>query len=114
MAAILDRMEEIAGGDHFERVELNRRFHFTMIASLGNEVLSELYQALGSRQQRVAMTALSVDPNRTERIRVEHRALLAALQAHDEAQARDVLEQHLRPIVGIVSRLPGYALLEEH
>jgi DNA-binding GntR family transcriptional regulator len=114
MAAILERMEEIAGGDHFERVELNRRFHFTMIASLGNEVLSELYQALGSRQQRVAMTALSVDPNRTERIRVEHRALLAALQAHDEAQARAVLEQHLRPIVGIVSRLPGYALLEEH
>lgn len=108
MAEILDEMETFAGGDHFPRVELNRRFHFTMVGALGNEVLSELYQSLGSRQQRVAMTAMSVDPNRVDRIRIEHRALLAALQAGDEAQARAVLEQHLRPIVGVVSRLPGY------
>ncbi|RDJ25499.1 GntR family transcriptional regulator [Bosea caraganae] len=112
MAVILDRIEESAGGDHFERVELNRRFHFTMIAALGNDVLSELYQSLGSRQQRVAMTALAADPNRIDRIRDEHRTLLAALHAHDEGAALAVLEQHLRPVFGVVSRLPGYALAE--
>jgi DNA-binding GntR family transcriptional regulator len=109
MAVILDEIENVAGGDHFERVELNRRFHFTMIAALGNDVLSELYQSLGSRQQRVAMTALSADPNRVDRIRIEHHALLAALHEHNEIKARAVLERHLRPVVGVVSRLPGYA-----
>ncbi len=49
-----------------------------MVKALGNEVLSELYQSLGSRQQRVAMTALTADPNRVTRIQQEHRALLAA------------------------------------
>ncbi|PZU94016.1 MAG: GntR family transcriptional regulator [Chelatococcus sp.] len=109
MEAILDQMDEIAGADHFARVELNREFHFTMVRALGNEVLSELYQSLGARQQRVAMRALAADPNRIERIRREHRDFLAALRAHDEERARAVLEEHLHPVVGVVSRLPGYA-----
>lgn len=110
MDAILDAMDAIAGTDYFARVELNRSFHFSMIALLGNEVLSELYQSLGSRQQRVAMSALSADPGRIERIRAEHRALLEALRARDEVKARAILDQHLRPVVGVVSRLPGYPL----
>ncbi len=107
MESILERIDDLAGGDHFARVELNRRFHFIMVAALGNEVLSDLYRSLDSRQQRVAMTALSVDPNRTVRIRAEHRDFLAALRAWDEDRARAVLEQHLRPVMGVVSRLPG-------
>lgn len=109
LATILDRIDALAPGDHFAHVELDRRFHFTMVAALGNEVLSELYQSLGSRQQRVAMTALGADPNRVERIQMEHRALLGALQSFDEAQAQAVLEQHLRLVIGVVSRLPGFA-----
>ncbi|CAN5175658.1 GntR family transcriptional regulator [soil metagenome] len=110
MEAILDRLDEIAGSDHFARVELNREFHFVMVKALGNEVLSELYQSLGARQQRVAMRALAADPDRIERIRREHRDFIAALRAHDEARARAVLEEHLHPVVGVVSRLPGYVL----
>ena len=106
MATILDQIDEFAGRDIFAGVELNRRFHFTMVAALGNEVLSDLYRSLDARQQRVAMTALTVDPNRIVRIRSEHRALLAALQVWDEATARAILEQHLRPVMGVVSRLP--------
>jgi DNA-binding GntR family transcriptional regulator len=112
MTAVLEQLEDTPFSDHFARVELNQAFHFAMVAALGNEVLSELYQSLGSRQQRVAMTALRIDPNRIERIRSEHYALLDALQTWDEARARAVLEQHLRPIGGVVSRLPGYSLGE--
>jgi DNA-binding GntR family transcriptional regulator len=108
MEAVLDRLDAIAGSDHFARVELNREFHFGMVQALGNEVLSELYQSLGARQQRVAMRALAVDPGRIERIRVEHRDFIAALRAFDEARARAVLDEHLRPVTGVVSRLPGY------
>jgi DNA-binding GntR family transcriptional regulator len=112
MATILDRMDEIADSDYFARGELNRLFHFKMVAALGNDVLAELYRSLDSRQQRVGITALRADPNRIPRIQAEHRALLAALQAGDEAQARAVLEQHLRPVLGVVSRLPGYAVVD--
>ncbi len=112
MATILDRMDEIADSDHFARGELNRLFHFKMVAALGNDVLADLFRSLDSRQQRVGITALRADPHRIPRIQAEHRALLAALEAHDEAQALTVLEQHLRPVLGVVSRLPGYALGE--
>ncbi len=113
MEAILDRMDEIGHGDHFARVELNREFHFAMVRVLGNEVLSELYQSLGARQQRVAMRALAAEPGRIERIRREHRDFIAALRAHDEARARAVLEEHLRPVTGVLSRLPGYVAGDE-
>ncbi len=113
MEAILDRLDEIGHGDHFARVELNREFHFVMVRALGNEVLSELYHSLGARQQRVAMRALAADPGRIERIRREHRDFIAAMRAHDEVRARAVLEEHLRPVVGVVSQLPGYAPMAE-
>ena len=69
-------------------------------------VLSELYQSLGARQQRVAMTAIHTDPTRIARISKEHHALIAALAEWDEEKALAILEQHLRPIVGVISRLP--------
>ncbi len=109
MAAILAAIDRLPKDDYFERIELNRRFHFVMVAAVGNGVLSELYQSLGARQQRVAMTAISTDPSRTARISREHQELLTALTAWNEAEALAVLEQHLRPIMGVVSRLPREA-----
>ena len=106
MHAVLDELERRPQGDYFNRVELNRRFHFVMVAAVGNVVLSELYQSLGARQQRVAMTAINADPSRIVRISREHHALIAALAEWDEEKALAILEQHLRPIVGVVSRLP--------
>lgn len=109
MAAILAAIDRLPKDDYFERIELNRRFHFVMVAAVGNGVLSELYQSLGARQQRVAMTAISTDPSRTARISREHQELLTALTAWNEAEALAVLEQHLRPIMGVVSQLPREA-----
>lgn len=106
MQAILDELERMPQDDYFNRVELNRQFHFVMVAAVGNIVLSELYQSLGARQQRVAMTAIHTDPTRIARISKEHHALIAALTEWDEEKALAILEQHLRPIVGVVSRLP--------
>ncbi|WP_420102751.1 GntR family transcriptional regulator [Bosea sp. (in: a-proteobacteria)] len=106
MAEILDAIERLPRDDYFGHVELDRRFHFVMVAAVGNVVLSELYQSLGARQQRVAMTAISTEPSRTARINREHRDLLAALEAWNEAEAMAVMEQHLRPITGVISRLP--------
>jgi 4-diphosphocytidyl-2-C-methyl-D-erythritol kinase len=109
VADILAALERLPQGDYFNRVELNREFHFVMIAAVDNVVLSELYQSLGARQQRVAMTAIHTDPTRISRISREHHALVAALTEWDEEKALAILEQHLRPIVGVISRLPEEA-----
>jgi DNA-binding GntR family transcriptional regulator len=109
MAELLARMREAnAGADLFAHVELNRLFHRAMVAALGNDVLTELYDSLSSRQQLVAMTALGTDPARLDIIMAEHADLIEALQARDEARAREVLDGHLQPVFTIVSRLGGF------
>lgn len=107
MSSILEQMERLPESDFFGRIEFNRHFHFVMVKAVGNVVLSELYQSLGARQQRVAMTAISTDPSRIARIRREHHALIEALGEYDEAKALGILEQHLRPIMGVLQRLPS-------
>lgn len=111
MAVLLEKMRVLEGSDdHFEHVALDRLFHRTMVAAAGNEVLAELYDALRSRQLRVATAAVSLNPQRIHRIIGEHQELLDALTDHDEARARDMLGKHLRPVRDVVSRLPGFPL----
>ena len=111
MAELLARMREAnIGEDLFTHVKLNRLFHRTMVAALGNDVLTELYDdSLSSRQQLVAMTALGTDPARLDVIMGEHAELIEALRAKDEARACDVLDRHLQPVFTIVSRLRGFS-----
>lgn len=111
MAVLLQKMCRLQDADdHFAHVELDRTFHRTMVAASGNAVLAEVYDSLRSRQLRVAMTALSLNPQRIHRILAEHQQLLDALIAHDEPTAREVIGQHLRPVIDVVSRLPGFSL----
>lgn len=111
LGALLKKMRQLVRNNNaYEHVLADRMFHRTIVAASGNAVLAEIYDSLRSRQLRVAMTALSVDPQRIHRIFVEHQQLLDALLAHDEPRARTVIDQHLRPILEIVSRLPGFSL----
>lgn len=114
MATLLERMRSPDEPDHYEHVLLDRLFHRSLVAASGNAVLAELYDSLRSRQLRVAMTALSLNPQRIHRIMTEHQQLLKALLAHDENGARTVIDQHLRPVVEVVSRLPGFSLGSRH
>ncbi len=112
MGALLERMRAIQDApDHFEHVMLDQSFHRTMVAASGNAILAEVYDTLRSRQLRVAMTALSINPQRIHRILTEHSQLLDALIAHDEHVAREVIGLHLRPVFDVESRLPGFGLV---
>ena len=48
--------------DWFEVSGLDRQFHLAMVRAAQNSVLTELYESLRSRQQRVAVRALNVGP----------------------------------------------------
>ena len=110
MATLLEKMRRLQHSNHYEHVLTDRMFHRTIVAASGNAILAEVYDSLRSRQLRVAMTALSVDPQRLRIIYSEHQQLLDALIAHDEVRARAVIDQHLRPVLEVVSRLPGFSL----
>ncbi|MEC3981773.1 FCD domain-containing protein [Amycolatopsis sp. H20-H5] len=76
-----------------------------MVNAAGNSVLTELYDTLRSRQQRVAVRALEARPERLPVIDAEHCALVAALERNDEPEATRILHQHLRPVSEVVSVL---------
>ncbi|ALV42348.1 GntR family transcriptional regulator [Pseudarthrobacter sulfonivorans] len=107
MFGLIEQMEEAGDAlDWFTVSYLDRRFHRAMVAAADNTVLTELYDTLRSRQQRVAVRALTARPERVEIINKQHRAIVDALSKHDAAAALQLLELHLRPISEITSVLP--------
>ncbi|MFC3455379.1 GntR family transcriptional regulator [Amycolatopsis speibonae] len=95
-----------AESDWFAVSGLDRRFHRAIVNAAGNTVLTELYDTLRSRQQRVTVRALEARPERLTVINDEHRELVAALDDHDAKEASRLLEQHLRPVSEVMSVLP--------
>lgn len=106
-AELIEPMERAGtAGDWFETVRLDRRFHRAIVAAAGNTVLTELYDGLQSRQQRVGVRALRARPERLETINAEHRGLVEALGRNDEQDALRILHQHLQPVTEVISMLP--------
>ncbi|WP_328609812.1 GntR family transcriptional regulator [Amycolatopsis sp. NBC_00345] len=106
MAGLIEEMDR-AGKDRdwFAVSGLDRQFHRAIVNAAGNTVLTELYDTLRSRQQRVAVRALEARPERLSIIDAEHRQLVAAIDGHEEAAARRLLNEHLRPVPEVVSAL---------
>jgi DNA-binding GntR family transcriptional regulator len=107
MHDLLEPMERAGrAADWFDVARLNRRFHQAMVSTAGNSVITDLYEGLHSRQQRVGLRAMRARPERAGTVDAEHRALVAALDAHDAERAIAVLDAHLRPVPEVVSVLP--------
>ncbi|WP_329061413.1 GntR family transcriptional regulator [Amycolatopsis sp. NBC_01480] len=106
MAGLIEQMDR-AGKDRdwFAVSGLDRQFHRAIVNAAGNSVLTELYDTLRSRQQRVAVRALEARPERLSIIDAEHRQLVAAIDAHEPATALRLLNEHLRPVSEVVSAL---------
>ncbi len=109
MLDALAGMRQMPGGDAVAHVRLNSVFHHALVAASGIGVMTELYDSLRLRQERVAIASVTIEPERQRTILDEHIALVAALSEHDAAGAVAILARHLRPIREVVSRLPGYA-----
>lgn len=91
--------------DWFTVARLDRAFHRSIVDAHGNSVLTELYDALQSRQQRVAVRALQIRPQRVPEIDRQHRAIIDALAANDVDRVALLLDEHLRPIPEITAAL---------
>ncbi|PZX17170.1 DNA-binding GntR family transcriptional regulator [Palleronia aestuarii] len=86
-------------------VEINRLFHRQVIAASGNQVLLQVFDSLRASLTRVAMLSLQLGVGKNDIIESEHRELVEALQAQDEAAALDVLDRHLQPMPKLMAAL---------
>jgi len=103
---LVNQMEEAGREqDWFTVARLDRAFHRCIVEAHGNSILTELYDALRSRQQRVAVRALQIRPQRVPEIDRQHRAIIDALAHNDVDRVAALLDEHLRPIPEITAAL---------
>lgn len=91
-----------AQGLEREFVEADREFHRLVVAAAGNDILVQLHDSLRDRQSRMGLAALARDEHRTRQILDEHRALAAAVGAHDADLARTIVDRHLQHTLGLL------------
>jgi DNA-binding GntR family transcriptional regulator len=94
--AIALQEERIAASDADGFVAVDREFHMKFVTAAGNPIVTDLYDSLRDRQQRMIITSLLVDAERSASILVEHRALTEAVRSGDLPRAQEVLAAHLR------------------
>ncbi len=88
----------IAAGDDTaqEFIEWDRLFHQALVDAARNELIARTYAGLRTRQVRVGVAALFRAADRQRAVCGEHRRIVDALAAGDEAAARAAIEDHLQ------------------
>ncbi|MCO5967392.1 GntR family transcriptional regulator [Actinoallomurus soli] len=94
-----------AAGDAREFARADRCFHRTMVAAAGNEIITQLYDALRDRQLRMARLTAD-DPERTATAIQDHAEILEAVRTGDRERIRAAVHRHLRVAV---TALRGHA-----
>jgi DNA-binding FadR family transcriptional regulator len=76
-------------------IELDRRFHQTMVDAAGSSLLSRTYAGLRERQVRVGIAALRAGDGRWAYVCEEHRAIAEAVRDGAVAAAHAAIDAHL-------------------
>jgi DNA-binding GntR family transcriptional regulator len=103
MARVLAEMRTLLPAPGARYMALDTAFHEALVAASDNAVLIDMYSGLSTRQQRVALISLRIQPNRPAQIHKQHETLFQALEEHDETAALRLLDVHLRPIAEVIS-----------
>jgi DNA-binding GntR family transcriptional regulator len=95
LRVVVDSMEDaISTGRREQVVVANTHFHDVIYAAAGNEMLERLGRDLREFVRRFT-TLPFASPDRVDHVLVEHRAIVAALEAHDPEAAEAASRQHL-------------------
>lgn len=105
LRVVVDSMEEaIATGRREQVVVANTHFHDVIYAAAGNEMLERLGRDLREFVRRFT-TLPFASPERVDRVLLEHRAIVAALEAHDPEAAEAASRSHLAAARDYVVRM---------
>jgi len=105
-AAIAEQERLAAAGDAEGFVEADRRFHTAIVRAGGNPILTDLYDSMRDRQQRMGLAALTREDGRIKQILHEHRAIVGAIGEVDPALADRLLAEHLDGTLRLLRRGP--------
>jgi DNA-binding GntR family transcriptional regulator len=94
-ALILEQRSHRNTGDYPAFVAADRAFHWTLVASTENRILSDLYQSLRDRQLRMGLLGRGRSEHRMHDIEAEHQELLDKLSRRDVEGFRETLARHL-------------------
>lgn len=84
-----------AGHTAAQFIELDNRFHQSIVDAAGNQLLSRTYAGLRERQLRLGILAMTRRGSRWQEVCSEHTAIVDALAAGDEDAARAAIDDHL-------------------
>ena len=90
---ILEQTEKVQTGDQDAMVEMNQRFHEALWHAAHNESLLDLLERLNLHLGRYPRTTLSF-PGRWDVAKLQHVALIDAVEARDSAAAFDIALHH--------------------
>ena len=106
LTGFLEAMREHAeAGNGREFARADRCFHRAVVAAAGNEIITQLYDALRDRQLRMARLTAD-DPNRTAAAIHDHTEILEAVRSGDRRRIRGAIHRHLQTAV---TALRGHA-----
>ncbi|MGC5615587.1 GntR family transcriptional regulator [Georgenia sp. Z1491] len=103
LGAVADEMDLAAAELRWhDSARLDQEFHQQLVRWNGNDVLTQMYESLRSRQIRLALRTITTAPQRYETISREHRELISALEDHDGERASRLIAVHLREVPELV------------
>jgi len=107
LAAISAEFERAAAGQQgVALTNADRRFHELIARASRNAILQDILDVLHARAQRFWAISLSTTGH-VEEVMVEHRAILAALQARDADAAAEAVKAHILSFRESLLRRPG-------
>lgn len=80
-------------------------FHYSIVSAAGNSVLTETYEFLRSRQQRVSIETGMRFPDLIRKYDEHHTAMIDAWREFDQGEFKRILSEHLRPAERILASL---------
>ncbi len=99
----LDAAEQHLAGDDTRLHEANMAFHRAVATASGHRILHEVLDSLLSVHAGEQREILQIFDDRS-RDHEEHRAVLAAIEAGSEEQARRLMRRHLEDVADVVAR----------
>lgn len=95
---IVRAMEEALAGESYDTYsQLNGEFHACIATIAGNGVMRQILNDLKTRLVRFQYRTVMIPGRSTESL-AEHRAIVAALAAHDPATAEAAMRRHVRHV----------------
>ena len=96
LLALCDEQDELdrSGALASALIQVDRRFHSTLIAMAGNSVMAAINDSLGDQHQRVGVLSFTLDRRRCAIAVENHRAIARALAERDLPATKKTLEEH--------------------